>query len=253
MSKVARAAIAMLVGCAAQAQETETHSQRSAQEGVLAEVLVTAQKRDESLQDVPSSIAVVTGKALEENNIREFEELRYLMPGLDMQERSPATATIDLRGFQNVASHLRVEPVVEVYWNGIPVSPTAALGALFDVEQLEFLRGPQGSLQGRPAPSGVILLRTRAPDLDAFRGTIRMGFSDDGDYETEGALSVPLIDDALALRIAAITTDRSDYRQLLDELRNRDLDPGAQLRGFRELQLRAVRACARCRHEVPYD
>ncbi len=183
----------------------------------LDEIIVTAQKREQSLQDVPISMQVLSGDFLEKANIANFNDMQFLVPGLVIDNTTHTSNNFSLRGLPNAASFLGLEPVVDTYFNGAPITQQVALSSIFDVENVEVLRGPQGALQGRPAPGGVILINTRKPDINqdsTLSGRIKSSISDDGDYIFEGGVTAVIQPEKLAIRLAGFTDDddgRADY------------------------------------------
>ena len=173
-----------------------------AQSLVLEEVVVTAQKRSESLQDVAASITAIQGEALQEFNIFDFSQVEDLTPGLTLNDSSVRNQTISLRGL-TYDSEGTANPVVDAYWNGIPVRSDVAFGQLFDIERIEVIRGPQGTLQGQTSPGGAIMISTRKADVAEMNGQIQSTFADNDRFATQIGINVPLIDDQLAVRIAA--------------------------------------------------
>lgn len=167
----------------------------------LEEVVVTARRKDESLQDVPLTVNVVTSKALEDLNVRNFADLQGVVAGLTLEEDSLAP-NASVRGvrFDTYASGFN--PTVEFYLNDSPIVSLAAMQAMFDVAQIEVLRGPQGTLRGRAAPSGSITITTQRPDLDEFGGYVDLTGTDQGGQNIRGAVNIPLIEDKLAMRFA---------------------------------------------------
>lgn len=167
----------------------------------LEEVVVTARRKDESLQDVPLTVNVVTSEALDQLNIRNFADLQNVVAGLTLQEDSLAP-NASVRGvrFDTYASGFN--STVEFYLNDSPIVSSAAMQAMFDVAQVEVLRGPQGTLRGRASPSGAITITTQKPNLNEFGGYIDLTGTDQGGQNVRAALNVPLIDDVLAMRFA---------------------------------------------------
>jgi len=172
-----------------------------AQSLVLEEVVVTAQKRAESMQDVAASITAIQGEALQEFNIFDFSQVEDLTPGLTLNDSSVRNQTISLRGL-TYDSEGTANPVVDAYWNGIPVRSDVAFGQLFDVDRIEVLRGPQGTLQGQTSPGGAIMISTRKADMAEFNGQIQTTLADNDRFATQFGVNVPLIEDQLAVRIA---------------------------------------------------
>ena len=172
---------------------------------VLEEVVVTAQKRAENLQDVAAAIAAVSSEILEDNGITDFTDTTKLVPGLVMRKSSATGTNISLRGI-NFDSHSGSSEAVDVYWNDAPYLSMAMFTSMFDVERLEVLRGPQGTLQGKTSPAGAILMHTKRPSLDAVEGQIKSTINDNGEFIGEFALNLP-VTDSLAVRIAGIHND----------------------------------------------
>jgi outer membrane receptor protein involved in Fe transport len=172
-----------------------------AQDLVLEEVVVTAQKRSESVQDVAASITALQGEALQEFNVFEFSQVEDLTPGLTLNDSSVRNQTISLRGL-TYDSEGTANPVVDAYWNGIPVRTDVAFGQLYDIERIEVLRGPQGTLQGQTSPGGAIMISTRKADLVEMNGQMQTSFADNERFNTQFGINVPLIEDQLAVRVA---------------------------------------------------
>lgn len=171
----------------------------------LEEVVVTAQKRDALTSDIPITVNVLKGEALDEFKVFDFRDLATLTPGLTLDNISGQKSAISLRGItfdpdSNAAS------AVDVYWNGLRVHPVVAFQELFDVDRIEILRGPQGSLQGRTSPAGAIMLVTRSAytDLDRIEGDLQQTWSKSGNSNTQIGLNLPLIPGQLAARVAGI-------------------------------------------------
>ena len=180
-------------------------------------LLLLRRKREQSIQDVPISMNAISGDFISKNNITDFGNIELYVPGLDINETSPNGNNFSLRGIPNGGSFIGLSSVMDSYWNGVILPQELALGAMFDIERVEVLRGPQGALQGRPAPAGVIQTYTKRPRLDAdsgYDGTVTARIRDDGGYSFEGGASAVLIPDELAVRVAGFWRDdngRADY------------------------------------------
>ncbi len=131
------------------------------------EIVVTATKREQSLQDVPIAVSVATGETLERAQVRDLKDLQTLVPSLRVtQLQSSANTNFIIRGFGNGANNAGIEPSVGVFVDGVYRSRTAAqIGDLPDVQRVEVLRGPQSTLFGKNASAGVISLITREPSF----------------------------------------------------------------------------------------
>jgi outer membrane receptor protein involved in Fe transport len=171
-----------------------------------AEIVVTAQKREERLQDVPLSISAVTDAEIERKGALAIEDLQYSVPGLSITQFSPGQQRVQLRGI-SVSSGL---PTVGTYLDEIPLNTESNQSGLdvqlLDLERVEVLRGPQGTLYGQGAMGGTIRYISRKPDLVDTGGEItaeassieRGGTSGD----LRGALNIPLVADRFAIRLA---------------------------------------------------
>ena len=204
-----RIASVLLVGAsllamapAAQAQSVQTASV-APEDSTLAEIVVTARRRSESLQEVPQTVSAVTSDTLQKLNIRQFQDIQAIVPGLSLQQNNS--------GYQSAASlrgvtfdvNTGAQPTVAMYLNDAPVQSLFLFQSLFDVGQIEVLRGPQGTTRGISAPSGAITLTTHKPNLSDVGDYLDTVLTDQSGRHVEGAINAPLIRDMLALRIAA--------------------------------------------------
>jgi len=182
-----------------------------AQDLLLEEVIVTAQKRQQSTQDIPISISPVQGKTVQDYAVLDFKDVEQLTAGLTLKA-GRRDATISMRGISfDPASGARA--VVDTYWNGIPAQPNVIFQQMYDVERLEVLRGPQGTLQGRTSPGGAISMVTKKPSLEEIEGRIQTSVSDESGFNTQFGVSLPLIEGKLAMRVAGVY-DESDANQV---------------------------------------
>ena len=126
------------------------------------EIVVTATKREQTLQNVPVAVSVTTAEAIERAAVRDLKDLQTLVPALRVtQLQSSANTNFIIRGFGNGANNAGIEPSVGVFVDGVYRSRTAAqIGDLPDVARVEVLRGPQSTLFGKNASAGVISLVT---------------------------------------------------------------------------------------------
>ncbi|WP_317932278.1 TonB-dependent receptor [Halioxenophilus sp. WMMB6] len=170
---------------------------------VLEEIIVTARRKDENLQDVPITVNAVSEQALSDLNIRKLEDLQSVVAGLTLAE-DPLAPSASVRGvrFDSFASGFN--PTVEFYLNDAPAVATIAMQALFDVQQIEVLRGPQGTLRGRASPSGSITITTKKPVMNEFSGFVDVTSINADGYNTKAAINIPLVEDMLAIRLAGI-------------------------------------------------
>ncbi len=169
----------------------------------LQEIVVTARRRSETLQDVPIMVNAVTSEELNELNFRNLEDMESLVAGLTL-EPDAIGSNASLRGVRLETFASGNNPTVQFYLNDAPTVTNLAMQAIFDIEQVEVLRGPQGTLRGRAAPSGAITIATKKPELNHFGGFVDATATDEGGQNVRAALNVPLIDDMLAFRAAGV-------------------------------------------------
>ena len=177
-----------------------------AQENVLEEVVVTAQKREQRLIDVPMSVTAISGSDLEQKGVSSIQDLSFTVPGLTMREDGPGSYTIFLRGLANQSGN---GALVGVYLDEAPLtldgynqlSPVA-----LDLQRVEVLKGPQGTLYGLGSAGGTIRYITNTPKLDALEGRLAGSFYDVSHgavgEQVEGMINVPIVDNVLGMRLA---------------------------------------------------
>ena len=209
-----------------------------AQERQLEEILVTAQKKSESLQDVPISISVLGADELAELAIFDFTETARLTPGVDMFP-GVQSAAIRLRGVGPAFFALTSPQSVTVF---VDEMAQASVGSVFstlvDVERIELLRGPQGTLYGTNAPGGAYNISTRAPNVEEFEGYIEGSYSqyEYSDLETvdlRGAVNVPLIENTLGWRLAAVYADSDGFAKVKNPVNSEKGAGGKEHQSFR--------------------
>ena len=172
------------------------------------EIVVTAQKREQNLLDVPLAIQAVSGKQLEEQGTKELNDLIESIPGASSVSRTaPGFETIQIRG---IASGTTGDATVGYYVDDVPFSvPNLQLAPpsrLFDLERVEVLRGPQGTLYGQGAMGGTIRMVTASPNYDDVIGRAQIEGSTtaggEGSYAFDGVFNVPIAPGKAALRVS---------------------------------------------------
>ncbi len=174
-----------------------------AQEGssaVLEEIIVTARRASENLQGVPVSVQVISGEDIREFAMTSPSELSKLTPGLSLNLPSPSNPEIVLRGVRWVQSS--GTPATPVYLNEVSFDPVVVLQTMYDFDRVQVLRGPQGTTRGAPSIAGAITLSTARPDLEALDGYVSGMVGENSHWNTQAAVSAPLIKDKLAVRFA---------------------------------------------------
>ncbi len=189
---------------------------------VLESVTVTGTKRTVLLQDLPTSAAVVQGNALVQAGVVSTEELGGLVAAFTTTNLGPGRNKIFLRGLSDGSFNSRIQSIVGIYLDDTPVNfsaPDPDL-QLIDIDRVEVLRGPQGSLYGSGSIGGIYRIVTNRPDLTDFggwaaaRGAVTQGGG--AGHSVEGALNVPLVTDRLGLRVTGYAGQDGGY---LDDTR----------------------------------
>jgi len=198
-------AVALLAASSAMAAESEADNAVGVEE-----VVVTAQKRAENIQDVPLSIMAVSEKAMEAKGVQNVRGLERMIPNLRIDTIAQQSGVaLRIRGF-GANSNAAIDPSVAPYIDGVFIPrPGAVLTTFLDVEKVEVLRGPQGTLFGRNATVGAISMRTHAPG-DGFEAKVAAEARSYGTLQGEGMVNVP-VNDKLALRFAGIASKTDGY------------------------------------------
>ncbi len=156
-------------------------------------IIVTASKREQTLQDTPIAVSVTSGQTLERAQIRDLSDLQTVVPSLQVSQlQSSANTNFIIRGFGNGANNAGIEPSVGVYIDGVYRSRSAAqIGDLANVSRIEVLRGPQSTLFGKNASAGVISIVTRAPQFD-FGGHVSGVYGNFNQIVLKGDVTGPI-------------------------------------------------------------
>lgn len=191
----------------------------------LQEIVVTAQKREQNIQDVPISVTAVAGERLDALGTYDFRDLLLTIPGLSYSGTEPGQSNYSIRGVSTGAS----SPTTGIYLDDVSLITIATFfsGAvdlpMFDLARIEVMKGPQGTLYGGSAMGGAIKYVTNKPDLTELQVSSSAGAeSTQGgamSYNAGGVLNVPLVDDKLAMRVGVSYRNDGGYI---------DYVPGAQ-------------------------
>ena len=177
----------------------------------MEEVVVTATKRAESIQDVPLSVSVVTGEVIERAEVRDLLDLQSVVPSLRVpQFQNSIQTNFVIRGFGNGANNPGIEPSVAVFVDGVYLSRSQArISDLPNIQQIEVLKGPQSTLYGKNASAGVISVTTKAPEFES-RGSLEVGF---GNYSQESirAFYTGPMTDSVAFSLSGSMLKRDGY------------------------------------------
>ncbi len=182
-----------------------------AQNSVIEEVVVTATKREQTLQEVPVAVTVTTAETIERARINDILDLQSVVPSLRVpQFQSSTQVNFVIRGFGNGANNVGIEPSVGVFIDGVYRSRSAAqIADLPNLERVEVLRGPQSTLFGKNASAGVISVITRKPEYE-WDGFLEVGIEDYDGVLTKGYVTGPL-SDTVAFGVGGSYYERDGY------------------------------------------
>ncbi|MFO1014990.1 MAG: TonB-dependent receptor [Caulobacteraceae bacterium] len=176
----------------------------------LPDLLITAERREENLQDVSLSATVMNDEQIAAQGVNRIADLQQVSPSLVINTYNRSTF-INIRGVGIAQSAPTSSPGVAYYVNGalIPHEQTIGL-TFFDIDSIEVLRGPQGTLSGQNSTGGAIYVRTPAPQFDRATGYIDNTFGDYSWWRAIGAVNIPLTDN-LAVRVSAVRDTRASF------------------------------------------
>ncbi|WBL21113.1 TonB-dependent receptor [Zunongwangia sp. HRR-M8] len=192
-------------------------------------LVVTAQKREQKNKDVPIAITSYGNEFLQKQNVQEFDQLSEFVPGLQIQLQSANNPGIVIRGITSDNGDSRVEPRVSVFQNGVSISKSrGSVVELYDIDRVEVLKGPQGTLFGRGAEIGAMhIINNTAKNENA--GKLTLGYGNFNQFRATGYVNTPLVKDKLFVRLAGIYSKRDGF---IDNLSGGDLN-GKETLAFR--------------------
>jgi len=178
----------------------------------LETITVTARKRAENIQDVPLSVTAIDQESLARNFVTKITDIAPLVPNVTLQAVSnvPGSLTPYIRGVGSFLPEPSQDPAVGISIDGVYLaSQVGSVIDLFDVSQVEILPGPQGVLQGRNSPGGVINITTRQPSLDIWGGRAEVSYGNFNTYSLKESMDGPIVPGVLSV-IGAVTYSKSD-------------------------------------------
>jgi iron complex outermembrane receptor protein len=197
------------------------------------EIIVSARRRDESLQEVPATINAVTSEQVQKLNLRDFTEVQTVVPGLQLRtEANGSSASGQVRGI-TFDPNTQAQPSVAFYYNDAPIGAGQLLQAMYDIGRIEVQRGPQGTLRGIASPSGSIVVFTKKPDLEEIGGNISMTANDIGTLNFNGGFGLPLIEGVAAIRVAGVWDENEGTRVRTIQTTGDNRDPFARTKSGR--------------------
>ena len=219
-----------------------TQQAQGAEPSNIEEIVVTAQRRAQSAQEVPASLEALSGDMLVERQITTIARLASAIPNMQMSQAYGAGDPPDfsIRGISTAdISQNQSRPIAIYIDEGIRQMPMLEAMPLFDVDHVEVLRGPQGALYGKNATGGAVSIITKEPDFDDIKGYLSAGYGNFDRYDTEGAIQIPIVSDQLAVRLAYTYTEDDGVTKLVTS------DPALQGQNLDQTETLGVRASVR--------
>ena len=177
---------------------------------VIEEIVVTAQKRTERLRDVPVAISVFSASSIDQTGVRELKDVADYIPNLQISEGNDFRSTVTIRGVGAQSRNIGFDSRVGVYLDGVYIGMSPAINQeLLNLERIEVLRGPQGTLFGKNTVAGAINLITRKPD-DDLRGMASIDVGNLNYREIKGFVNLP-VSDTVSTAFSVAKTDRDGY------------------------------------------
>ncbi len=221
-------------------QAGEGGGPQGASAGDVDALIVTAQKKEENIQDVPIAISAFSQRALDEQKIEGGYDLLKAVPNVTFSKSNYSSYNFSIRGVGTKAVSATSDPGVAVSFNNVSLLRNRLYEQeYFDVERVEVLRGPQGTLYGRNATGGVVNMITAKPRFDEVDGQVK---AEVGNYDARrmsAMVNVPLVQGKLAVRIAGAATERDGYGFNLttgEDTDNRDLWSARVTLGFNPVE-----------------
>ena len=218
--------LTVLVGCS-------IISTAFAQDGnLLEELIVTAQKREQSLQDVPIAVSVITEDQINASFSDNIEGLQALVPSVSFRTgNTTRNSALTVRGIGTVSFSIGAEPSVSTVVDNVVLGRSGqAFGGLYDLERVEVLRGPQGTLFGKNASAGVVNLTTKKPS-EELEGYIQASIFEDNEYTVKGRISGAISEDLNG----SITAFNSEFDGFIRNVFNNEDVNGHDRQGFRAM------------------
>ena len=199
----------------------------AAEQGGIEEIIVTATKRATNIQEVPIAVTAISEVQIERAGVRDIRDLPSLSPSFNMNSSNTTTGgtTLRIRGVGTTGNNAGLESAVGVFLDGVYFSrPGIALGDLLDVEAIEVLRGPQGTLFGRNTSAGALHIRTKKPNLTVTEAWANGSVGNYDFHNVQAGVNFPLAEDKIAVRFSAAWRQMDGYMKSTTGARSHDKD-----------------------------
>ncbi len=221
----------LLAGICAGAVAVPVHAQSAADSDLedprinAPTIIVTAQRQNQSLQEVPIAVSAFDAEALEAQQIENASDLQLTLPNVSFTKSNFTSASFTIRGIGDLCVGVSCDSATAIHLNSAPLFGTRLFETeYFDLERIEVLRGPQGTLFGRNATSGVVNVVTAKPDLSGFGAALEGEYGNFDSIKAKGMINIP-IGDAIGVRLAGFYLNRDGFTEnLYDNSRIDDRD-----------------------------
>lgn len=200
--------------CPVTAQDQVGEDQAFERADELSVIIVSATRRESDVQDIPIAVTAIGAEQLERAGVADITTLDTVAPSFNLNASGTTTGgiTLRMRGIGTTGNNAGLESAVGVFLDGVYLSrPGVALGDLLDVERVEILRGPQGTLFGRNTSAGAIDIRTKRPRLDAVEGFANLTYGNFDLLNVQAGINLPVVSDRVAVRLAGAVRDRGGF------------------------------------------
>ena len=209
-----RGKLTLLAGVCAGAIAFPAYAQDAAEEETNStEIIVTAQRSNQRLQDVPIAVSAFNTEALEKQQIKNTSDLQLSLPNVTFTKTNFTSSSFTIRGIGDLCVGTTCDSATAIHMNDAPLFGTRLFeGEFYDLAQIEVLRGPQGTLFGRNATSGVVNIRSARPSLAGIAANVELEYGNYNSIKAKGMINVPL-GDVAAVRVAGFYLNRGGYTQ----------------------------------------
>ncbi|KPQ26464.1 MAG: TonB-dependent receptor, partial [Porphyrobacter sp. HL-46] len=200
------------------AQDTDTETEAPVvRDGNV--IIVTATRRAQDVQDIPLAVTAISPQQLEAQRVVNIQQISALAPSFTASQAQLASGSVVLRvrGIGTTSNNIGFESAVGIFIDGAYQSrPGVALSEFVDVERVEVLRGPQGTLFGRNTSAGALNITNVRPDVTEFGGFVNAEYGNFDELSLQGAVNVPIIQDTLAMRVTGAYRKRDGFLDVVD-------------------------------------
>lgn len=206
-----RGKLTLLAGVCASAFAFPAYAQEADDNNGVEEIIVTAQRSSERLQDVPIAVSAFSAESLERQQIKNTSDLQLTLPNVTFTKTNFTSSSFTIRGIGDLCVGVTCDSATAIHLNDAPLFGTRLFeGEFYDLAQIEVLRGPQGTLFGRNATSGVVNIRTARPDLSGFAASGEAEYGNYNGVKLKGMINAP-IGESVGVRLAGFYLNREGY------------------------------------------